>query len=347
MRFVKLSFFFPDTSSINSLMILIFLLLIAFTSSISSQSKPVGPGEYSFDEEFITGEFIDWDRSATPKLVLRVHGAGMLQTFSDISPDGKFKLPLPEVPAGKNFGTKWCGDFNKGHIIVVSDFSLLTTLSGFTSPGRWDSGYSQIGMAVLSDEYFSKNIGKPGGKRAYWLFSEVPRTVDAGECNNKNSFEIAKGWNAFTLIVGKDGGPHTYEPGLDNDLGWYWYAFSEDINQSSATDTLENSNSDKEDEESPQGDLNLKADWLIGKWDGVQVDVKIKMHIKPSGDVWLESIENNKTKSLDGKWTLKNGEFILEITEGTLKFNIEKTSENGFRLFGKDASSEILFTRSN
>ncbi len=86
-----------------------------------------------------------------------------------------------------------CGDLSKGLIVVVSDFSLLTKLPGFTSPGRWDRGFSVIGMAMFSDEYFSKNIGKPGGRRANWLYSKTARTVDAQECNNSNSFSLEAG----------------------------------------------------------------------------------------------------------------------------------------------------------
>jgi len=36
---------------------------------------------------------------------------------------------------------------------------------------------------------------------------------------------------------------------------------------------------------------------------------------------------------------------VLDIKEGVLRFNIEQISETSFRLFGKAASSDIVFTR--
>jgi hypothetical protein len=93
------------------------------------------------------------------------------------------------------------------------------------------------------------------------------------------------------------------------------------------------------------GESDVEAAWLAGEWDGVQVDVRMQMRLQPSGAVWLESIEGGRTQTLEGKWSLTNGEFALDIRGGVLRFNIRKTSDTGFRLFGKDASSEIVFTR--
>lgn len=207
------------------------ILVLIFNFGCSQgQQDPIGPGQGSMENNHIIGQFKDWDRKATPTLVLRIHGASMLQTFADISVDGAFKLPLPEVPTKGNFGSMNCGDHSKGLIVVAVDVSLLTDLSGFSSPGRHDQGLSTIGLALYSDEAYSKNIGKPGGKRGHWLHSMTARTVAAGECNNSNSFSLEAGWNAFTVISGPGGGPHTYNPGFDDDLGWYWSAFPEDIN---------------------------------------------------------------------------------------------------------------------
>lgn len=50
---------------------------------------------------------------------------------------------------------------------------------------------------------------------------------------------------------------------------------------------------------------------------------------------------------MDGKWALIEKEFTLTIKEGVLHFYIEQTAANSFRLFGKDATSDILFTRKN
>lgn len=325
--------------------ILISLLIILLSKSVHPQSEPIGPGNGSFDGNYIFGQFLNWDRNATPKLVLRLQGAGILQTFSDISASGEFKLPLREVPDDQNYGTKGCGDFSKGPILVAADISLLTTLKGFSSPGKWDNGLSEIGMAVFSDEKFSKNISKPGGRRAYWLYSKVKRIVEAGECNNSNAFPIEKGWNAFTLVSGPGGGPHIYNPGLDDDLGWYWYAFPEDLNQGVSPETKTNAKIDENTDETGSVESEIESDWLVGEWNGVQVDVRIQMRLQSSGNVWLESIENGHKKTMEGKWSLTKGEFLLNIKEGEMQFNIQQTSETSFRLYGKDASSDIVFVR--
>ena len=295
----------------------------------------------------IIGQFLNWDRKATPSIVLRVHGAGILQTFADISTSGEFKLPLPEIPPDKNFGSMNCGDLSKGLIVVVSDFSLLTKLPGFTSPGRWDRGFSVIGMASFCDEFFSKNIGKPGGKRANWLYSKTARNVEVGECNNSNSFSLKAGWNSFTIVSGPSGGPHVYNSGLDEELGWYWSAFSEDIASKEITKSPQKSYSNEKSDKSLSEIAKVEKEWLIGKWNGVQIDTKFKLDVKPSGEVWLESIEGGSKKTIDGKWALIEKEFTLTIKEGVLHFYIEQTSEKSFRLFGKDATSDIVFKRNN
>ena len=318
-----------------------FLMVLVAADYISAQSEPVGPGKVSFDGNIISGKFLNWDRKATPMLVLRIHGAGKLQTFADISSNGAFKLQLPKIPADGNYGSMNCGSPDKDPIVVATDISLLTKLPGFSSPGRWDRGYSVIGMALLADKKFSENIGKPGGKRAHWLYSKVSRTVEAGECNNTNSFTVGTGWNVFFVISGPGGGPHTYKSGLDEDLGWYWYAFPEDITKGNST---KEDSDDKKNSDEPATN-GIKADWLVGEWNGVQQDTRIYLELKPSGEVQLESIESGRKKTGEGKWSLNNGEFVLDIKEGTLQFNIERTSETTFRLFGKDAVSDIVFER--
>ena len=323
------------------------LILIVSCISVQSQDGLIGPGKGSAINDQLIGQFINWDRKATPSIVLRVHGAGILQTFADITTSGEFKLPLPEIPPDKNFGSMNCGDLSKGLIVVVSDFSLLTKLPGFNSPGRWDRGFSTIGMASFCDEYFSKNIGKPGGKRANWLYSKTARTVEAQECNNSNSFNLEAGWNSFTVVSGPSGGPHIYNPGLDEDLGWYWSAFPEDTESKETIKTPKNINSSETSEQAVSEIAEVEVEWLFGKWNGVQVDVELKIDLDPSGDVWLESIEGGRKKTMEGKWSLVNKEFVLNIKEGVLHFYIEQTSEKSFRLFGKDATSDIVFTRNN
>ena len=321
------------------------LFLISSFVSAHSQEGLIGPGKGSVIDDQLIGQFLNWNRKATPSIVLRVHGAGILQTFADISPSGEFKLPLPEIPPDKNFGSMNCGDLSKGLIVVVSDFSLLTKLPGFNSPGRWDRGFSTIGMASFCDDFFSKNIGKPGGKRANWLYSKTERIVEAGECNNSNSFKLEAGWNSFTIISGPSGGPHIYNPGLDKELGWYWSAFPEDIVSNKKSNRLKKSNSDEISEQAISEIAKVEKEWLIGKWNGVQIDTKLKMDVKASGNVWLESIEGGSKKAMDGKWALIEKEFTLTIKEGVLHFYIEQISENSFRLFGKDATSEIVFKK--
>ncbi|MBL1214355.1 MAG: hypothetical protein HND52_13435 [Ignavibacteriae bacterium] len=323
----------------------VIIMLLSLPNSLFAQSQPIGPGNGSYEKNQIMGQFLDWDRKATPKLVLRVHGAGKLQTFADISATGEFKISLPEIPADGNYGTLNCGDPAKGSIVLVTDFSLLTTLPGFSSPGRWDRGLSVIGMAIYSDETFSKNIGKPGGKRAQWLYSNAARTVEAGECNNSNSFPLEVGWNVFTVISGPSGGPHAYNPGLDNDLGWYWYAFPEDAAQNISPSRKQKTDNDDNSKTQVSKNSELQKSWLLGDWNGVQLDTKMHLRLKDSGEVWLESIEGGSKKTIEGTWLLKDGEFALDIKEGGLRFNIEQTSETSFRLFGKAASSDIVFTR--
>lgn len=323
-----------------------FTLFLIFSSVFAQPPEDlIGPGKGSMMNNQIIGQFINWDRKATPSIVLRVHGAGILQTFADISASGEFKIPLPEIPPNKNYGSLICGDASKGLIVVVSDFSLLTKLTGFNSPGRWDRGFSVIGMAVFADEYFSKNIGKPGGKRANWFYSKTERIVEAGECNNSNSFKLEAGWNSFTVVSGPSGGPHNYNPGLDEDLGWYWSAFPEDIAANRKTRLLTESTSSENSEKAISEIAKVEKEWLLGKWIGVQIDTKFKMDVKASGDLWLESVEGGRKKTMEGKWSIIDKEFSLNLKEGTLHFYIEQTSENSFRLFGKDASTEIVFTR--
>jgi len=318
------------------------LILIFGSNLAKGQSSVVGPGPGGFEKDHLTGQFAKWDRKATPMLVLRIHGAGMLQTFARIDADGSFKLPLPEVPVEGNFGSMNCGGRGKGNIVVASDVSLLTTLPGFSSPGRWDRGHSVIGGAFFSDEAFSKKIGQKGGRRAQWLHSHVARTVEAGECNNTNSFSLEKGWNAFTVVSGPSGGPHTYHEGLDDDLGWYWYGFPESMSRA----VTEKPKEEEAPEPTVASKYQVTEEWLHGEWSGAQVDVTMKMQLHSNGDVQLESVEGGRKKSMEGKWSLSGKDFVLEIPEGTLPFKIEQTSDVRFRLYGETTGgSDIVFRR--
>lgn len=321
------------------------MVLLSATNILFAQAQVVGPGDGRFEGNTLLGRFSEWDRTATPKMVLRVHGAGMLQTFADISAAGEFEIPLPEIPPEGNFGTLSCGDLGKGPIVQVTDFSLLTTLPGFSSPGRWDKGFSVIGMAFYADEAFSKNIGKPGGKRAQWLYSKADRIVEAGECNNTNSFHVKAGWNAFTVMSGRSGGPHTYNPGLDEDLGWYWSAFPEDDAQRASSNPIQPAGSDDNTKPPVAGNSEIRENWLSGEWNGVQLDTRMHMQLTVSGELMLENTEGGRSKTMKGRWSLKDGEFVLNIEEGVLRFSIEQISKNSFRLFSTTAGSDIVFTR--
>ncbi len=125
------------------------------------------------------------------------------------------------------------------------------------------------------------------------------------------------------------------------------FAFPEDISSKDITKSQKKSSSNVKSEKSIFEIAKVEKEWLIGMWDGVQIDTKFKMDVKPSGDVWLESIEGGRKKTMDGKWTLIEKEFTLTIKESVLHFYIEQTSEKSFRLFGKDATSDIVFTRKN
>jgi len=208
---------------------ILFILLLTLTPAVFAQGLlgPVGPGAGTFEDDHIVGQFADWDREATPTLVLRTFGAGGLRVFADIDLEGHFDLVLPAISADTPLGARTCGDPSKGPIATAGDFDLLTTLEGFTTPNRADRGLSVIGMALYADEAFSQDVGAPGGKRAQWLFSRAARTIAVGECNNANSFTVAIGWNAVTVISGPAGGPHTFRIGLDEELAWYWFAFEE------------------------------------------------------------------------------------------------------------------------
>jgi outer membrane protein OmpA-like peptidoglycan-associated protein len=89
----------------------------------------------------------------------------------------------------------------------------------------------------------------------------------------------------------------------------------------------------------------VRSDWLIGEWNGVQIDTRMHMRVQATGDVWIQSVEGGREKTVEGRWQLKDAEFTLDIPEGTLQFSIEKLSTTSFRLFGKAASSDIVFTR--
>jgi len=188
---------------------------------------PIGPGEASLDGNAMQGRLADWQREATPTLVLSAPGNRVLRVFADIASDGSFALVLPAIADDTPLGSTVCGEPGKPPITVLFDVELLTPLKGFTTPDELHRGLSVIGMALLADAEFATNIGAPGTRRVQWFASREARTVAVGECNNDNAFDLLAGWTPVTLVSGPSGGPHTYHPGIEEGMGWYWWAFPE------------------------------------------------------------------------------------------------------------------------
>ncbi len=207
------------------------LVTLAITAAVSLTHAqylgPIGPGEASFDGVSIRGRLADWRREATPTLLLSAPGNRVLRVFADIAGDGAFALVLPTIDDDTPLGSTVCGDPGKPRITVLFDVELLTPLDGFTTPDEHHGGLSVIGMAILADAAFANDIGAPGTRRVQWFASREARSVGVGECNNVNAFDLLAGWTPVTLVSGPSGGPHTYHPGIEEGLGWYWWAFPE------------------------------------------------------------------------------------------------------------------------
>ena len=261
---------------------LTFLLLSSFIFA-QDRSGPIGPGEGSFIDNQIRGQFADWDRQATPSLVLNSPGNRVLRIFAEIDSEGNFELNLPEITADTPLGSRICGDPAKGLISVLTDINLLTPLEGFTTPNESNNGLSVIGMALFADEAFSQNIAALGTKRVQWFASHTARTVEVGECNNENSFDINTGWTAVTVVSGPSGGPHTYHSGIDEGIGWYWSAFEETAEKSTTEQTTSML-------------IEQRPDWLVGEWNALQADTKIHLSLEASGKGQLQSIEGSNTQ---------------------------------------------------
>lgn len=208
------------------------IVTLAVTAAVSlghaQYLGPIGPGAATLDGNTMRGQLADWQREATPSLLLSAPGNRVLHVFADIASDGSFALVLPAIDDDTPLGSTVCGDPSKPRITVLFEVELLTPLEGFTTPDELRRDLSVIGMAILADEAFANDIGAPGTRRVQWFASREARSVEVGECNNVNAFELLAGWTPVTLVSGPGGGPHTYRPGIEEGLGWYWWAFPED-----------------------------------------------------------------------------------------------------------------------
>ena len=311
---------------------LIFLLILSSFTFAQDRYGPVGPGQGSFIDNHIRGHFADWDRQATPSLVLNSPGNRVLRIFADIDSEGNFELNLPEITANTPLGSKICGDPAKGLISVLINIDLLTPLDGFTTPNEANNGLSVIGMALFADKAFSQNIGVPGTKRVQWFASHTARTVEVGECNNENSFDINAGWTAVTVISGPSGGPHTYHSGIDEGIGWYWFAFDEEPKEVSAPELI------------TAMPVGQHPDWLIGEWNSLEVDTRINLNLGASGEGKFESIEG-RIQTLEIKWAVDNDVFTIVFGQDADSLGIEKLSDVSFKLFDTIHNRNLFFNK--
>ena len=153
---------------IRKFLSVVFPLLILISNFGCSQGKqdPIGPGKGGMGNNFIIGQFVEWDRKATPTLVLRIHGASLLQTFADISADGAFKLPLPEVPAEGNFGSMNWGQMSV--IFLILNGSVERAVAGNFSPMTERSG-SLKRVAMLRREACAPGLECAPGRSSHGL----------------------------------------------------------------------------------------------------------------------------------------------------------------------------------
>jgi hypothetical protein len=199
----------------------------AASLAVAQYQGPIGPGEATFEGGTLFGRLAEWQREYTPTLLLSAPGNRVLYAFADIAPDGSFTVELPTIGDTTPLGSTICGGPGKPRITVLSEVELLTSLEGFTTPDEFHRSLGVIGMAILADGAFVDAIGAPGTRRLQWFASLEARTVDIGECNNLNTFEIGAGWTQVTLEFGASGGPHHYRPGSEDGMGWYWWAYPE------------------------------------------------------------------------------------------------------------------------
>jgi hypothetical protein len=202
------------------------LVLQALATGAAQEVGPVGPGPVEVGEGTVAGRFLDWDRPGTPTLVLHGFGRG-LRLFADIAEDGAFELLLPPIDDATPLGTIPCHPPGGAPVAQLTEVTLLTPLAGFTSPSEADRGLSAIGRAALADAAFAADIASPGSRRVVWIASRVAQTFEPGACNNVEPFDVAAGWTPVTITYGPSGGPHHLNPGVPDDVGWYWWAFLE------------------------------------------------------------------------------------------------------------------------
>lgn len=150
-----------------------------------------------------------------------------MRIFADIAEDGAFELILPPIDEATPLGTIPCNPNGGSPVAQLTEVTLLTPLAGFTTPSDADRGLSVIGMAALADAAYAARIASPGSRRVAWIASRVAQTFDAGTCNNAEPFAVVAGWTPVTITFGPSGGPHHLNPGVPDDLGWYWWAFVE------------------------------------------------------------------------------------------------------------------------
>lgn len=201
------------------------LLIVHALSTVHSQEVgPVGPGSAAAADASVTGVFLDWDRPVAPTLVLHGFGRGF-RVFADSAEDGAFELIPPPIDDATPLGTIPCHAPSGSPVGQLTKVSLLTPLEGFTPPSEADRGLSVIGMAALADAAYADRIASPGSRRVVWITSRVAQTFDVGTRNNAEPFDIVAGWTPVTIKYGPSGGPHQLNPGVPDDLAWYWWAF--------------------------------------------------------------------------------------------------------------------------
>jgi len=315
--------------------LLILLGFVVIQSSHAQYLGPIGPGEGSIAATTLKGEFAQWNRQATPSLVLRTAGPG-LKVFADIDASGSFTLTLPEFTAETIFGQKGCGDPSKGPVSILNSIDLLTPLEGFGSPSEANQGLSVIGMALFADEAYIKDIGIKGGKRLEFFSSPQARTLEVGECNNLNPIELKAGWTAVTQISSGNGGPHSYDQGVDSTMSWYWWAFQEA--------QAPNDEPNTETPALPEASIiPATTDSLIGEWNALEFEGKMDLTFDASGEVLFESSEGNG-QMIKGSWAINEGTALLEL-EGVGGLDIELRSNNSLSVSDSSNGINLEFIR--
>lgn len=150
-----------------------------------------------------------------------------MRLIADIAEDGAFTIALPPIDDATPLGSVPCNPPGGSPVGQLTEVGLLTPLAGFTTPSEADRGLSTIGMAALADAAFAADIGGPGSRCVFWIASRVAQTFEPGSCNNVDAFDVEAGWTPVTITYGPSGGPHHLDPGVPDDVGWYWWAFEE------------------------------------------------------------------------------------------------------------------------